>query len=86
MRMQIGLIMADPGKSAGLIVMVFVAFAMMAPIVGIEGNHMNRIKIISFMGMRRRCRCHAVLRERNHKDRRQDRSQEPHRSILYGNR
>lgn len=88
MRVQIGFIMAGPGKIVGLITMivVFRIFAMMAPIVGIECNHMNRMKIISFMGMRRRRRRHTVLRERNHKDRRQDRSQEPHSSILYGNR
>jgi hypothetical protein len=35
------------------------------------------------VGMRRRSRRHAVLRERNHKDRRQYRSQEPHERSIY---
>jgi hypothetical protein len=80
--------MAGPGKIGGfgLIVMVFRTVAMMAAIMSIERNDVSRVKIVGGMGMRRRRRRHAVLRERNDKDRRQYRSQEPHASILYGNR
>jgi len=63
--------------------MVFRNIRMMAAIVGIERDDVNGIEIVGGVGMRRRGRRHAVLRERNHKDRRQYRSQEPHGLSIY---
>lgn len=63
--------------------MVFRNIRMMAAIVGIERNNVNGMEIVGGMGMRRRSRRHAVLRERNHKNRRQYRSQEFHGPSIY---
>jgi hypothetical protein len=88
MRMEGGLVMVGPGKIGGFspMVMVFRTVAMMSAIMRIERNDVSRMKIVGGMGMRRRRRRHAVLRERNDKDRPQYWSQEPHAPILYGNR
>jgi len=85
MRVQAGLNMEGFRNIAGLGSMVIMRrpVCMMFMIMSIDRDNVNGLKIVSLVGMRRRGRGHAVLRKRNHEDRRQDRSQEPHGPSLY---
>lgn len=86
MRVQVSLILAGPGQFAGRRAWrLFRSIQMIAAIVRIERNSMNDVKIVRGVRMGRGRRGHAVLHERNHKDRRRYRTQELHGSGLYQN-